>query len=61
MAASTDDGESWGKNVKVAEKSHAGNAPMDIAAAGSSFYLLASDVRKGPGDATHLIKGKVVP
>lgn len=63
MAASTDGGRSWGKNLKVAEKSHVGSTPLDIAADGSSgtFVLLASDIRKGAGDAIFLVKGKIAP
>ena len=63
MAASTDGGESWGKNVQVAAKSSVGITPLDVAADASSgvFYLAASDVRKGDGDATYLVKGTIVP
>ena len=63
MAASVDGGASWGKNIKVAEGSHAGSTPLDILTDGSSgaFALLASDIRKGGGDAIFLVKGKIVP
>ncbi|GAH57588.1 unnamed protein product, partial [marine sediment metagenome] len=63
MAASTDGGKSWGKNIKVAEKSHAGSTPLDISADSTSgtFTLVASDIRKGAGDAIFLVKGKIVP
>ena len=63
MAASTDGGESWGKNVEVAAKSRVGITPLDVAADASSgvFYLAVSDVRKGDGDATYFVKGRLVP
>ena len=60
MAASTDDAESWGKNVKVADRSTVGITPLDVAADNSKgyFYLVVGDVRKGAGDATYLVKGR---
>ncbi|MDP6438414.1 MAG: sialidase family protein [Candidatus Brocadiia bacterium] len=60
MAASIDDAESWGKNVKVAEPSRVGITPLDVAANESKgyFYLAVGDVRKGPGDATYLVTGR---
>ena len=60
MAASTDDAESWGKNVKLAEPSRVGITPLDVAAEESKgyFYLVAGDVRKGAGDATYLVTGR---
>jgi len=61
MAASNDGGKTWGKNVKVAQESHAGSTPLDIATAGTSFYVVVSDVRKGPDDATFLVRGRVHP
>jgi hypothetical protein len=63
MAASLNGGKVWGKNIKVAEKSHAGSTPLDIVVDASSgtFTLVASDIRKGAGDATYLIKGKIAP
>lgn len=63
MAASTDGGKNWGKNIKVAEKSQAGSTPIDIAvdASSSTFTLVASDIRKGAGDAVFLVKGKIAP
>jgi len=63
MAASAGKGNGWGKNIKVAEKSHVGNTPLDIAADTStgSFAVLASDIRKGGGDAVFLVRGQIVP
>jgi len=60
-AASVDGGKTWGKNVKVADPSHAGATPLDLAADPSTgvFHLLVSDVRKGSGDATYLVKGGI--
>jgi hypothetical protein len=62
MAASMDAGRSWGKNLKVAERSHVGSTVFDVAADRSSgvFYLSTSDIREGADDATYLVKGKVV-
>ena len=63
MAASTDSGKRWGKNVRVAARSQVGLTPLDVAAdvSSGSFYLLAGDVRKGAGDATYLVRGKILP
>ncbi len=63
MAASTDGGASWGKNVSVAERSPVGSTPLDIVADGTSgtFILMASHIREGPGDAIFLVSGQLVP
>jgi len=63
MAASTDGGENWGKNVAVVGASSTGITPLDIATdpATGRFYLVAGDVRKGEGDATRLVEGEVEP
>ncbi len=60
MAASTDNAESWGKNVKLADRSTVGITPLDVAANESKgyFYLVAGDVRKGAGNATYLVTGR---
>jgi len=63
MACSTNAGKDWGKNIKVAESSHVGITPLAIAVDESTntFYLILSDVLKGGGDATYLVKGKFEP
>jgi len=63
MAASIDGGETWGINVRVADRSPVGLTPLDLAAdpATGAFHLVVGHVRKGPGDAIYLVKGTVVP
>jgi len=63
MAASSNGGKDWGKNVKVSEPSHAGATPLDAAVdvSASTFYLVLSDIIEGAGDATYLVKGKIKP
>ena len=63
VAASIDGGETWGKNVKVAERSQVGLTPLSMAAdpAAGAVYLLVSDIHKGGGDATYFVKAKVAP
>jgi len=63
VAASTDGGENWGKNVKVAGPSPVGATPLGLAVDASSgaFYLVGSKTVKGAGDETYLIKGVVHP
>jgi hypothetical protein len=62
-AASLDGGETWGKNVWLAKKSTVGITPIDITVDGSTgeFWLVATDVRHGEGDATYFTRGKLVP
>jgi len=62
-AASIDGGKSWGKNVKLAEKSRVGITPLDVAVDASSgtFYLVIGDVAEGSGDAVYFVKGKIEP
>ena len=61
MAASLDNGQTWGKNVRVADASRVGITPIALAVDETSgtFYLTTSDVRKGGGDATFFMKGSV--
>jgi hypothetical protein len=61
-AASLDGGESWGINVPLGFNSTVGITPFDVIGdpATGSFLVAASDVRMGGGDATFLIKGRVV-
>jgi len=60
-AASLDGGRTWGKNVKVLQRSSVGNTPTDIAADGATgaFAAAAADVHKGGGDALYLVRAKV--
>jgi len=57
-AVSLDGGRTWGKNVKLANRSQTGITPLDVVAdpAAGTLYVVTSDVRKGLGDATYLVK-----
>ena len=61
MAASVDGGKTWGKNVRVAPASTIGITPLDIVSdpRGGTFQLVLSDVRKGKGDATFFLGGRI--
>ena len=61
MAASMDGGKTWGKNLRVADRSHTGITPLDMTVdlATGVFHLALSDVRQGSGDATSFLKGEV--
>jgi hypothetical protein len=61
LAASIDGGETWGKTVKVAERSAVGLTAIDVAVdpASGAFYLVVGHVSKGAGGAIQLVKGKV--
>jgi len=63
MAASTDGGRSWGKNLYLAPVSPVGITPLDVAvdASSAAFYLTLSHIVHGPGDATYLVKGAIHP
>jgi len=60
-AASLDGGRTWGKNVKVLQRSSVGTTPIDIAVdpATGAFIVAAADIREGSGDALYLVRGRI--
>jgi hypothetical protein len=63
LAASIDGGATWGKNIRAAPRSTVGITPLDLVTdpAAGRFRLVYSNVRKGEGDATSLVTGRINP